>query len=219
MPAGIWCVGIRTGYEDQEARARIERKPAFLADAAGVWYEEFSTVDAPITVTGSPDFELPADSRATRWIDGLNPDGAETLISYEHPHFGRWPAMTTRVHGRGRVSYVGTVPNLTLAIAISRWLAKDSDSTWRRQSDQQTVTGGTAVDGTRLRIIHNWSFTPSSFVVPAAVRDLLVRQHLRRRRAHQSGCLGCPGARRIVMVSSAAWGPARCWRRVRADRG
>ena len=170
---GHLVVGIRTGYEDQEARARIERKPAFLADAAGVWYEEFSTVDAPITVTGSPDFELPAASRATRWIDGLNPDGAETLISYEHPHFGRWPAMTTRVHGRGRVSYVGTVPNLTLAIAISRWLTKDSDSTWRRQSDQQTVTGGTAVDGTRLRIIHNWSFTPSGFVVPAAVRDLL----------------------------------------------
>ena len=81
--------------------------------------------------------------------------------------------MTTRPHGRGRVSYVGTVPNLTLAIAISRWLTKDSDSTWRRQSDQQTVTGGTAVDGTRLRIIHNWSFTPSGFVVPAAVRDLL----------------------------------------------
>ena len=81
--------------------------------------------------------------------------------------------MTTRAHGRGRVSYVGTVPNLTLAIAISRWLAKDSDSTWRRQSDQQTVTGATAVDGTRLRIIHNWSFTPSSFVLPAAVRDVL----------------------------------------------
>ena len=53
---GHLVVGIRTGYEDHEARARIERKPAFLADAAGVWYEEFSTVDAPITVTGSPGF-------------------------------------------------------------------------------------------------------------------------------------------------------------------
>jgi beta-galactosidase len=34
---GHLVLGIRTGYEDQEARARIERKPAFLADAAGVW--------------------------------------------------------------------------------------------------------------------------------------------------------------------------------------
>jgi len=170
---GHLVVGIRTGYEDHEARARIEPKPAFLTDAAGIWYDEFSTIDAPIAVTATSGFDLPADARATRWIDGVTPDGAETLISYEHPHFGRWPAMTTRTHGRGRVSYVGTVPNLALAIAINRWLAKDLDSAWRRQSEQQTVTGATAVDGTRLRIIHNWSFTPSGFVVPAAVRDLL----------------------------------------------
>ena len=135
--------------------------------------DEFSTIDAPIAVTATSGFELPADARATRWIDGVTPDGAETLISYEHPHFGRWPAMTTRPHGRGRVSYVGTVPNLPLAISINRWLAKDLDSAWRRQSEQQTVTGATAVDGTRLRIIHNWSFTPSSFALPAAVRDVL----------------------------------------------
>jgi len=81
--------------------------------------------------------------------------------------------MTTRTHGRGRVSYVGTVPNLAMAIAVNRWLAKDLDPAWRRQSEQQTVTGATAVDGTRLRIIHNWSFTPSSFALPAAVRDVL----------------------------------------------
>jgi beta-galactosidase len=172
---GHLVVGVRTGYEDDEARARVERKPAFLDDAAGVWYEEFSTIEVPITVTAAPLFgqTLPADAAATRWIDGLNPDRAETLISYQHPHFGRWPAMTSRAHGRGRVSYVGTVPNLPLAIAINRWLTKERDTAWRRQSEQQTVTGGTAANGTRLRIIHNWSFTPSDFALPAAVTDLL----------------------------------------------
>ena len=172
---GHLVVGIRTAYEDNEARARLERKPAFLADAAGVWYDEFSTLDVPITVVAAPGFDqaLPADAGATRWIDGLNPDDAETLISYEHPHFGRWPAMTTRVHGSGRVTYVGTVPNPPLAVAINNWLAKDADSAWRRQTDTQTVTGATAVDGTRLHIIHNWSFTPSRFTLPAAVTDLL----------------------------------------------
>jgi beta-galactosidase len=131
-------------------------------------------------VTAAAGFELPPGAMATRWIDGLTPDGAETLIGYLHPHFGRWPAMTTRVHGRGRVSYVGTVPNLDLAIAISRWLTKDADTVWRRQSDQQTVTGGTAATGDRLRIIHNWSFTPSTFTLPAAVTDLLSGQSLDR---------------------------------------
>jgi beta-galactosidase len=130
-------------------------------------------------VEAAPGFgqTLPASAEATRWVDGLNPTpapaGAEVLLSYRHPHFGRWPAMTTRAHGHGRVTYVGTVPNQPLAIAISRWLTRDTDSVWRRQQDTQTVTGATAATGARLRVIHNWSFTPSAFVLPGPVRDLL----------------------------------------------
>ncbi|MFD5317978.1 beta-galactosidase [Streptomyces sp. NPDC127098] len=173
---GHLLLGIRTGYEDEEARARLERKPAFLTEAAGVWYDEFSTIERPLSVVAAADspLHLPEDARATRWIDGLQLDGGEWLASYAHPHFSRWPAVTTRAHGAGRVTYVGTVPDPALAAAVLRWSAQDRPTTWRAAADSQTVTGATAKDGTRLRFIHNWSWLPSEFTVPVAARDVLT---------------------------------------------
>ena len=41
---GHLVLGPRTGYADNEARARQDRMPARLSDAAGVWYDEFSNL-------------------------------------------------------------------------------------------------------------------------------------------------------------------------------
>ena len=43
-------IGPRTAYGDEEGRARLEVKPAHLADAGGVRYQEFSNLDEPLTV-------------------------------------------------------------------------------------------------------------------------------------------------------------------------
>jgi beta-galactosidase len=185
---GHLIAGIRTGYEDDLARARVERKPAFLTEAAGVWYDEFSTLDAPLTVraaAGSP-LTVPAQARATRWVDGLTVTDAETLAEYVHPHFGRWPAMTSRAHGAGRVTSVGTVPDPALAAALFDW-AVPADRAWSPASDSQTVTGATARDGSRLRFVHNWSFEPSTFALPAAVEDVSSGQAYREREVLELG--------------------------------
>ncbi|TDC71009.1 beta-galactosidase [Streptomyces hainanensis] len=177
---GHLVLGIRTGYEDEEARARLERKPAFLTEAAGVWYDEFSTLDGPLPVVAADDspLELPENARATRWADGLQLAGGEWLASYVHPHFARWPAVTTRAHGDGRVTYVGTVPDPALAAAVLRWCAPEPDDGWRPAAPSQTVTGATAQDGTRLRFVHNWSWLPTEFPVPVAARDVLTGEDL-----------------------------------------
>ncbi|WP_308311401.1 beta-galactosidase trimerization domain-containing protein [Streptomyces sp. D2-8] len=65
----------------------------------------------PLPVTGTDSLPLPPGAHALHWADGLRPQGAETLAAYAHPHFGRWPAVTTHRHGAGRVTYVGTVPD------------------------------------------------------------------------------------------------------------
>ena len=171
---GHLILGIRTGYEDEQARARVERKPAFLTEAAGLCYDEFSTLDAPIAVhavPGSP-LAVPDDGCATGWIDGLVPTGADPLAEYQHPHFGRWPAITTHSHGAGRVTYVGTVPNASLAVALFLWVLAADERAWRPQTESQTVTGATARDGSRLRFVHNWSFDVGTYKLPAAVEDV-----------------------------------------------
>jgi beta-galactosidase len=69
------------------------------------------------------EFDVPPSAAATRWVDGLTVEDADVLAGYDHPHFGRWPAITTRRHGRGRVTTVGTVPDRSLARALVAWLA------------------------------------------------------------------------------------------------
>lgn len=173
---GHLIVGIRTGYQDHEARARTDRKPALLHSAAGVFYDEFSTISEALPVTATPGsgFTASPGAAATGWIDGLQPAGAEALLGYEHPHFSRWPAITSRVHGSGRVTYVGTVPNAVLAADIARWAtAGMPDTRWQPATGSQTVTGARSRDGGQLRFVHNWSWAPSEFVLPAGARDVL----------------------------------------------
>jgi beta-galactosidase len=177
---GHLIIGPRTGYADTEARARTDRMPARLADAAGVWYDEFSNLPAPVEVTAEPGdvLTLPPGAAATRWIDGLQPDGATVLATYRHPHFGRWPAVTTRDHGLGRITHVGTVPNIALAEALLRWAAAGRATGWPTMPDSVTCTGATASDGRRLRFLHNWSWQPALVTAPVDCRDALTGKHL-----------------------------------------
>jgi beta-galactosidase len=170
---GHLVVGPRTGYADLEARARIETQPARLAEAAGVRYDEFSNLSAKLPVRAAADspLELGDDAAASRWADGLQVDGADVLASYDHPHFRRWPAITTRIHGSGRITYVGTVPNGPLAIALFRWIAP---TTWADLPASVTVTSATSADGRRLRFIHNWSWDSVTLDLPTPLHDVLA---------------------------------------------
>jgi beta-galactosidase len=177
---GHLILGIRTGYQDEEARARLERKPAHLTEASGLFYDEFSTLSAPLAVIApegvasgeGTGFSLSPAAAGTRWIDGVQSQGAQVLATYDHVHFGRWPAVTSNAHGKGRITYVGTVPNEALARDILQWAARDQGE-WRPLTASQTVTGATSRDGRRLRFVHNWSWTPSSFKLPTAALDII----------------------------------------------
>ena len=89
---GHLVIGPRTAYGDEEGRARVEVKPALLADAAGVRYQEFSNVGDQLTVVAESDgIRLSDAAAATDWVDGLISDGAKVILGYDHPHFGQFP--------------------------------------------------------------------------------------------------------------------------------
>lgn len=173
---GHLVLGIRTGYADDEACARAERVPARLWEAAGVWYDEYSNLatDVAVTAVEGSALELPVGTMATRWADGLQLAGADVLATYDHPHFGRWPAATTRAHGAGRITYVGTVPDTSFAKALAGWLRPELGTDgWRQRPESVTVTSARSRDGSRLRFVHNWSWQPVSFPAPCRLHDVL----------------------------------------------
>ena len=172
---GHLVLGPRTGYGDHEARARHEVTPARLVKAAGVRYDEFSNLHVDLPLRGAPDspLRLPEGAVATRWVEGLAVDDAEVLAEYDHPHFGRWPAVTTRRHGAGRVTTVGTVPGRELARALAVWLAPAPASGWQDLPDSVTVATGAAPDGRRVHVVHNWSWQPVTVQAPVDLSDAL----------------------------------------------
>ncbi|WP_411111692.1 beta-galactosidase [Streptomyces sp. c-19] len=172
---GHLVLGPRTGYADQEARARHEPGPARLVAAAGVSYDEFSNLSADLplrAVQGSP-LTLSEGATATRWVDGLVVGDATVLAEYDHPHHGRWPAVTTHSHGAGRVTCVGTVPGRDLARTLAAWLAPTPLSGWGDLPASVTATTGTSPDGRRVHVVHNWSWEPTEVRAPVDLTDAL----------------------------------------------
>src|SRR5690606_37154662 len=155
-------IGPRSVYADREGRARLDVQPARLSAPAGVWYDEFANLVEPVRVSNgsSGELRLTADAAATDWADGLtlmDTDPGNALAHYEHPHLGRWPAVTSKVSGDGRITVVGTVPNQALARTIAGWLVPRPVAGWADLPDTFTVSSSTAADGTRIYFVHNWS--------------------------------------------------------------
>ena len=171
---GHLVLGIRTAYGDDEGRARLEIKPALLAEAGQVSYQEFSNLNDPLTVTAAGEaLAVSPDSHASRWVDCLIPQGAHVLVEYVHPHFGQFPAIVTAEYGRGRITTVGTVPDNGLAQDLIRWLVPDATAEWGKLPPSVTVSSATTRDGERLHVVHNWSWEPQMVTAPTRVHDAL----------------------------------------------
>jgi beta-galactosidase len=170
---GHLVLGIRSAYADEEARVRKAVAPPLFADLAGVHYDEYSNLPGELPVTGADGFMVSPGAAATEWADGLIVDDAIVVAEYQHRELGRFPAITTRTTGDGRVTYVGTVPNPTLARDIARWLVPTPVSTsWAGEPQGRSLTvSGTTSQG-RVRFVFNWSGEHVDVTVPIAVTDL-----------------------------------------------
>jgi len=96
------------------------------------------------------------------------------IIGYDHPQFGRFPAMVSNEHGEGRITTVGTVPNSALAADLVRWLASQHDARWGALPPSVTVHSATNADGERIHVVHNWSWTPAQLTLPRDMIDILA---------------------------------------------
>jgi beta-galactosidase len=172
---GHLVIGPRTAYGDEEGRARIEVKPAHLADAAGVRYQEFSNLGDPLRVTAASDsISLSDTAAATDWVDGLISDDAKVVLGYDHAHFGQFPAVVTTEHGRGRITTVGTLPNPALAADLARWLVQQPNKIWGDLPPSVTVHSATNDAGERIHVVHNWNWAPARITLPTPMTDILA---------------------------------------------
>ena len=171
---GHLVLGPRTGYTDEEARARVAVAPPLLAEAAGVRYEEFSNLESDVAVRAErPDLALGPDARGRLWVEGLLPDTGTVLASYEHPRFADFAAVTTATHRSGRITTVGCVPNDALARSIIDWAmpAPRSVELIAAAGASITVSSGTTAAGARVWFVFNWSWKTAELTLACDVDE------------------------------------------------
>ena len=153
---------FKSGFANQDSAVRWVRAPGPLREAAGFSYQEFSSLEHPLALKGDP-FKVgdagPTANQVQYWAEFLMPEHAKALAWYDHPFFGKWPAITKNEFGAGTLLYEGTYLSDKLQTAVLRTALEKAGLT---SSDQQLpsaihVQHGVNRLGKRLHYYFNYS--------------------------------------------------------------
>ena len=108
---------FKSGFANENSAVRWVRAPGPLREAAGFSYQEFSNLDKPLALKDDP-YHVGGENQVRYWAEFLMPEHAKTLASYDHPFFGKWPAITENEYGKGTLLYEGTYLSDALQAAV-----------------------------------------------------------------------------------------------------
>jgi len=101
-------MSFKSGFTNEYDTVRWSMAPGPLRGAAGFRYQEFSSLRTPLSLKGDP-FKVGDDNKVSEWAEMLIPESAQVLAYYDHPFFGKYPAITRNKFGNGTLTYEGTV--------------------------------------------------------------------------------------------------------------
>lgn len=110
---------FKSGFTNENTMVRSSMAPGPLREALGFRYQEFSNLAQPLTLKGDP-YNAGEDNKVKHWAEFLQLETAKALAWYDHPFFGRWPAITSNQFGAGKVIYQGTYLSDKLQKAVLR---------------------------------------------------------------------------------------------------
>jgi beta-galactosidase len=173
---------FKSGFANENSAVRWERAPGPLREAAGFNYQEFSNLEHPLALKNDP-YKAGEQNKVSVWAEFLQLEHAEALAYYDHPFFGRWPAVTRNHFGSGELVYEGTLLSDKLQQEVVLSILKDAGLAG---PDQQLpaairVKHGVNRSGKRLHYFLNYSSDPSTFTYTyKAGRDLLAAGNVAR---------------------------------------
>lgn len=108
---------FKSGFANENSAVRWVKAPGPLREAAGFSYQEFSNLEHPLALKGDP-FHTEAENNVSYWAEFLMPEHAKAVAYYDHPFFGKWPAITENQFGTGTLLYEGTYLSQALQTAV-----------------------------------------------------------------------------------------------------
>jgi beta-galactosidase len=161
---GNLVMAFKSGFTNEYDTVRWSIAPGPLRKAAGFHYQEFSNLSKPLALKDDP-FKAGADNKVSVWAEMLIPEGAQPLAFYDHPFFGKYPAITQNHFGSGTLTYEGTALSDTLQAKVLLNVLQMAGLTG---PDQELAASVRVKHGTNRRgkVIHyyiNYSSDPQTF--------------------------------------------------------
>jgi beta-galactosidase len=153
---------LKSGFTNEWNTVRWKRAPGPLREAAGISYQEFSSLKEPLALEGDP-FRVGGENRASVWADMVLVETARPLAFYDHPFFGGYPAVTRNAFGKGTVTYQGTVLSDVLERKVVADVLKQAGIVPEASLPAKVrLRESVARDGKPLRFYLNFSGEPQS---------------------------------------------------------
>ncbi len=108
---------FKSGFANENSAVRWVRAPGPLREAAGISYQEFSSLEKPLALKDDP-YHVGSDNQVAFWAEFLMPEHAKAIAYYDHPFFGKWPAITENEFGKGTLLYEGTFLSNAMQTAL-----------------------------------------------------------------------------------------------------
>ncbi|MDE3148053.1 MAG: beta-galactosidase trimerization domain-containing protein, partial [Acidobacteriota bacterium] len=149
---------FKSGFCNENSAVRWVRAPGPLRAAAGFSYQEFSNLGHPLALKGDP-FHVGAENQVRYWAEFLMPEHAKALAYYDHPFFGKWPAITENQFGSGTLLYEGAYLSDALQTAVLKRALEDVGLTGHDQQLPAAVHLQHGVNrlGKRIHYYFNYS--------------------------------------------------------------
>lgn len=103
---GHVIMSVKSGYCDENNVVRAMKAPGVLREAAGFYYQEYSTIKT-LSLKDDPFKVGTAQNEANTWVEFIIPETAKALATYNDPFFAKYPAVTENKFGKGSFIYEG----------------------------------------------------------------------------------------------------------------
>jgi beta-galactosidase len=174
---GNLVLTFKSGFTNEYDTVRWVMAPGLLRQAAGIRYQEFSSLRTPLGLKGDP-YKAGVDNKVSEWAEMLILEGAYPLAYYDHPFFGKYPAITRNRFGSGTLTYEGTVLSDKLQQQVLLDVLKLAGLTG---PDQQLpapvrVKHGTNRNGKTIHYYMNYSKDPQTITYAYRTGEDLLTQ-------------------------------------------
>ncbi len=166
---------FKSGFANENSAVRSQRAPGPLREAAGISYQEFSNLEKPLALKDDP-FKAGDDNKVMYWAEFLQIEHAKPIAYYDHPFFGRWPAITRNEFGSGTLTYEGTFLSDALQQDIVRNSLIDAHVATPSPLPPHLIEkSGVNGYGKAIHYFLNYSSSPQRFVYSQGTgKDLLT---------------------------------------------